>query len=123
VKSRTIRRTTPVHEAASLQRDLRRAEIEPYAWVINQCLSPLSIQDPLLQERQLNEYPCIREVMEEQSQRTVLIPWQKDAPVGKIGLEHLSVKAEIAARRKPRFPTIGLAQLFIPKGYQTVAGG
>ncbi len=85
----TLPEATPVHEAASLQRDLRRAEIEPYAWVINQCLSPLIIHDPLLQERQLHEEPYIREVMEKQSHRTVLIPWQIDPPVGKIGLEHL----------------------------------
>jgi arsenite-transporting ATPase len=41
----TLPEATPVHEAASLQRDLRRAEIEPYAWVINQVLSPLPITD------------------------------------------------------------------------------
>ncbi len=85
----TLPEATPVHEAASLQRDLRRAEIEPYAWVINQCLSPLTIHDPLLKERQLHEQPYIREVMEKQSHRTVLIPWQIEPPVGKIGLEHL----------------------------------
>jgi len=78
-----------VHEAASLQRDIRRAEIEPYAWVINQCLSPLSISDPLLQERQQHEQSYIREVVEKRSHRTVIIPWQIDPPVGKIGLEHL----------------------------------
>ncbi len=85
----TLPEATPVHEAASLQRDLRRAEIEPYAWVINLCLSPLTIHDPLLRERQLHEQPYIREVMEKQSHRTVLIPWQIEPPVGKIGLEHL----------------------------------
>ena len=82
----TLPEATPVHEAASLQRDLRRAEIEPYAWVINQCLSPLTIHDPLLQERKLHEQPYIREVMEKHSHRTVLIPWQMDPPVGKIRL-------------------------------------
>ena len=91
----TLPEATPVHEAASLQRDLRRAEIEPYAWVINQCLSPLAIHDPLLQERQLHEQPYIREVMEKQSHRAVLIPWQIDPPVGKIGLEHLLKNTDI----------------------------
>ncbi len=85
----TLPEATPVHEAASLQRDLRRAEIEPYVWVINQCLSPLSISDPLLQERQLHEQSYIREVVEKQSNRTVIIPWKIDPPVGKIGLEQL----------------------------------
>ena len=92
----TLPEATPVHEAASLQRDLRRAEIEPYAWVINQCLSPLTIHDPLLQERQLHEEPYIREVMEKQSHRTVLIPWQIDPPVGKVGLEHLLQNTELS---------------------------
>ncbi len=85
----TLPEATPVHEAAALQRDLRRAEIEPYAWVINQSLSPLVIHDPLLRERQLHEAPYIREVIEKQAQRTVIIPWQIDPPVGKIGIEHL----------------------------------
>ncbi len=34
----TLAEATPVHEAAALQRDLRRAKIEPFAWVINQSL-------------------------------------------------------------------------------------
>jgi arsenite-transporting ATPase len=42
----TLPEATPVHEAAQLQRDLRRAEIEPYAWVINNCLSPLKRHRP-----------------------------------------------------------------------------
>ena len=97
----TLPEATPVHEAASLQRDLRRAEIEPYAWVINQCLSPLTIHDPLLQERQRHEEPYIREVMEKQSHRTVLIPWQIDPPVGKIGLEHLLQNTDLLLRPLP----------------------
>ena len=92
----TLPEATPVHEAAALQRDLRRAEIEPYAWVINQCLSPLTILDPLLQERKMHEEPYIREVMEKQSHRTVLIPWQIDPPVGKIGLERLLQNTELS---------------------------
>ena len=35
----TLPEATPVHEAASLQRDLLRAGITPFAWVINQSLS------------------------------------------------------------------------------------
>ena len=34
----TLPEATPVHEAARLQNDLRRAGITPYAWVINQSL-------------------------------------------------------------------------------------
>ena len=92
----TLPEATPVHEAASLQRDLRRAEIEPYAWIINQCLSPLTIHDPLLRERQLHEQPYIREVMKKWSHRTVLIPWQIEPPVGKSGLEHLLKNTDLS---------------------------
>ncbi len=43
----TLPEATPVHEAASLQRDLERAQIRPFAWVINQSFSPLSVTDPV----------------------------------------------------------------------------
>src|SRR5678809_1182296 len=40
--------TTPMREAESLQNDLKRAGIVPYALVINQCLSALKgLKDPL----------------------------------------------------------------------------
>ena len=90
----TLPEATPVHEAAQLQRDLRRAEIEPYAWVINQCLSPLTVTDPLLQERQRFEAKFIREVVSEQAIRTALIAWQPEAPVGRAALEHLIMETK-----------------------------
>ena len=63
---------------------------------VPKCLSPLSISDPLLQERQKHEQPYIREVVEKQSHRTVIIPWQIDPPVGKIGLEHLLKNTDLS---------------------------
>ena len=78
----TLPEATPVHEAAQLQCDLRRAEIEPYAWVINNCLSPLKVTDPLLAERQKHEAKYINEVVTEQATRTALIAWQIEPPVG-----------------------------------------
>ena len=78
----TLPEATPVHEAAQLQRDLRRAEIEPYAWVINNCLSPLTVVDRLLVERQHHEARFIREVVNAYAQRTALISWQMEPPVG-----------------------------------------
>ena len=97
----TLPEATPVHEAASLQRDLRRAGIEPYAWVINQCLSPLVVVDPLLQERQRHEQTYLSEVIDEHSHRTAIIPWQVAPPVGKEGLE-LLLKNTTAMSPKPR---------------------
>ena len=91
----TLPEATPVHEAAQLQRDLRRAEIEPYAWVINQCLSPLNVTDPLLIERQRNEARYLQEVVSQQASRTALIPWQIEPPVGRAALNH-AIAAEAA---------------------------
>ncbi len=85
----TLPEATPVHEAAMLQRDLRRAEIEPFAWVINQSLVPLAITDPVLRSRQRTEERYIREVVVEHANRATLIPWQRIAPVGHEALEQL----------------------------------
>jgi len=90
----TLPEATPVHEAAQLQRDLRRAEIEPFAWVINQSLSPLDVTDPLLIERQRNEARYIQEVVSQQARRTALISWQIEPPVGRAALKH-AIAAEV----------------------------
>lgn len=85
----TLPEATPVHEAAQLQRDLRRAEIEPYAWVINQSLSPLAVSDPVLMSRQEHERKYICEVANEHAARTVLVSWQAEPPVGVAALQKL----------------------------------
>ncbi len=69
----TLPEATPVHEAAALQRDLARAEITPFAWVLNQCLTPLSVSDPVLRQRRANEARYLREVSQ-LSARVALIP-------------------------------------------------
>ena len=85
----TLPEATPVHEAAQLQRDLRRAEIEPYAWIINQSLAPLPVIDPVLKSRQAAERAFIREVVSEHAARVALVPWQPEPPVGRSGLHQL----------------------------------
>jgi arsenite-transporting ATPase len=47
----TLPETTPVSEASALQGDLRRAKIEPYAWVINRTFAGSGTKDPLLLSR------------------------------------------------------------------------
>ncbi len=86
----TLPEATPVHEAAQLQRDLRRAEIEPYAWIINQSLAPLTVTDRGLRRRQRHEARYISEVETEHARRTALVAWQIDPPVGYARLQHLS---------------------------------
>lgn len=93
----TLPEATPVHEAAQLQRDLRRAQIEPYAWIINNCLSPLHVTDPLLVERQQHEAKYIHEVVTEHATRTALIAWQIEPPVGPEKLKR-ALQAEVTVR-------------------------
>lgn len=85
----TLPEATPVHEAATLQEDLRRAQIEPFAWVINQSFIDCGSRDPMLVARGLNELPCIREVSGQLSNRTTLVPWVPEEPIGPKGLSQL----------------------------------
>jgi arsenite-transporting ATPase len=64
---------TPVHEAAQLQNDLRRAGIEPFAWIANQSLSPLHVTDPVLLARRAQEKRYLDEIENELSSNPVLI--------------------------------------------------
>jgi len=80
---------TPVHEAAMLQADLRRAQIEPFAWVINQSFAGSGSQDPLLVARGRGEVQYIREVVEKLSKRTALVPWVREEPAGPEKLQQL----------------------------------
>jgi len=85
----TLPEATPVQEAHQLQRDLRRAEIDPYAWIINQSFAPLDSLDPLLQQRRLQELQFIAEVQSSLAPRTALIPWQSETPAGIAGLRRM----------------------------------
>ena len=85
----TVPEATPVHEAAALQADLRRAQIEPFAWVINQSFAESGSRDPLLVARGNGEVPFIREVVEQQSKRTALVPWVTEEPAGPERLQQL----------------------------------
>lgn len=85
----TLPEATPVHEAAALQEDLRRAKIEPFAWVINQSLVNADTSEPLLKARGLGEVRFINEVAERFSSRTALVPWLEKEPVGPRNLQQL----------------------------------
>jgi arsenite-transporting ATPase len=85
----TLPEPTPVHEAAALQADLRRAQIEPFAWVINQSFARTMTRDPLLRARGEAERPFIQEVIRDLARRTVIVPWVPDEPVGPAKLQQL----------------------------------
>ncbi len=91
----TLPEATPVHEAARLQQDLRRAQIDPFAWVINQSLVPLPATDPTLRRRQHNELPFIDEVQSNLATRMALVPWQSETPTGVAGLRRV-VNSEVS---------------------------
>jgi len=78
----TLPEITPVQEAAELQEDLRRAGLEPYAWVINNSLAATRATDPILASRASAEIEQIRRVTDGLATRVVLIPWSIDPPVG-----------------------------------------
>ena len=61
----TLPETTPVLEAAHLQDDLRRAGIEPWAWIVNASLAAAETQHPLLVRRAAFEHAQIAEVRDE----------------------------------------------------------
>jgi arsenite-transporting ATPase len=78
----TLPEATPVHEAAALQEDLRRARIEPFAWIVNQSFAEAGSADPLLEARAHNECPFIHEVVEQLANRVAIVPWVPEEPVG-----------------------------------------
>ena len=82
--------TTPVSEAASLQQDLRRAEIEPWAWVVNRAMAQTGTADPLLQRRILSEAVQIARIRQGLAKRLYLLPFCPDPPVGVARLMALS---------------------------------
>ncbi|GAO01265.1 arsenical pump-driving ATPase [Anaeromyxobacter sp. PSR-1] len=89
----TLAEATPVHEAAALQADLRRAEIAPFAWVVNQSLAPVETADPVLGARRESELAFIEEIRDRHATRTVLVPWMPEAPSGVEGLRTLTASA------------------------------
>ena len=77
----TLPETTPVLEAEALQADLRRAGIEPWAWVVNASLAAAGPTDPLLVARAAAEEPHIDRV-ESKNPRMAVIPWLTEEPIG-----------------------------------------
>ncbi|TDP81291.1 arsenite efflux ATP-binding protein ArsA [Aquabacterium commune] len=92
----TLPEVTPVSQAAALQDDLRRAHIEPYAWVVNKSILASGTRDPLLQARLDGERRQMARLAGGLAQRTFAVPWLAQAPVGLAGLDGL-----LATKRRP----------------------
>lgn len=78
----TLAETTPVLEAASLQADLRRAGVEPWAWIINNSVAAAHPRSPLLRQRARNELGEIEAVANRHAHRYAVVPLLKEEPVG-----------------------------------------
>ena len=91
----TLAETTPVLEAANLQSDLRRAGIEPWAWIINNSVAATPVTSPLLRRRAHNELREIESVVTQHARRYAIVPLLQDEPVGVARL------LQLAGRREP----------------------
>ncbi len=92
----TLPEATPVSQGAALQEDLRRARIEPYAWLLNKSVLGSGTQDPLLQARVSQERHQIDRVRAGLATRLFALPWLAVPPTGLAELSAL-VHAEDAA--------------------------
>ncbi len=72
----TLPEMTPVQEARQLERDLERAGISPYAWIITQSLAPVKVYDSLLKARRQGEFRYIRQVVTQYSKNVFLDAWR-----------------------------------------------
>lgn len=86
----TLPEVTPVSQAAALQDDLRRAHIEPWAWVINKSVAATGTSDPLLQARLVGEQQQAARIANGLAQRTYVLPWLVTPPVGVAALGQLA---------------------------------
>jgi len=86
----TLPETTPVLEAAALQEDLRRARIEPWAWVVNASLAAAGPCEPLLVARARSEQSQIQKVRDGLAKRMALSPWLLEEPIGPDRLRELT---------------------------------
>ncbi|WLH15059.1 arsenical pump-driving ATPase [Pseudomonas hefeiensis] len=91
----TLAETTPVLEAAGLQDDLRRAGIEPWAWIINNSIAAATTHSPLLLQRAANERHEIAAVANVHARRYALVPLLKQEPVGIHNLRALTHREEV----------------------------
>ena len=86
----TLPEVTPVSQAAALQEDLRRARIEPYAWVLNKSVLAAGTRDPLLAARLAGERQQIRRMAAGLAQRLFTVPWLTVPPIGVSELNKLA---------------------------------
>jgi arsenite-transporting ATPase len=85
----TLPEVTPVSQAAALQDDLRRASIEPYAWVLNKSLLAAGTRDPLLAAHLAGERKQVARMADGLARRLFTVPWLAVPPIGVAELSKL----------------------------------
>ena len=85
----TLPEVTPVSQAAALQDDLRRAGIEPYAWLLNKSVAAAGTHDPLLAARLAGERKQLQRMSAGLAKRIFILPWLACPPIGFIELSKL----------------------------------
>ena len=93
----TLPETTPVLQAEALQEDLRRAQIEPFAWVINKSILATGTHDPLLQARLTGEAKQMTRVENDLAKKAYVLPWLAHPPIGVDALGKLVAKFDGAS--------------------------
>jgi len=89
----TLPEATPVLQAAALQEDLRRAQIEPYAWVMNRSVLAAGTQDPLLLARLEGEAQQMKKIQQGLAKKIFVIPFLTTPPVGLQALRQLGCES------------------------------
>ncbi|MCH6230022.1 arsenical pump-driving ATPase [Microbacterium sp. CFH 31415] len=85
----TLAETTPVLESASLQDDLQRAGIHPWAWVVNNSIAAAQPESAFLRVRARNEVAQIARVRE-LADRVAIVPLLAEEPIGVARLSALT---------------------------------
>jgi len=93
----TLAETTPVLEAANLQADLRRAGIEPWAWIVNNSVAAARPVSPLLRQRAHNERAEVDAVTRLHARRHAVVPLLQQEPVGMERLLEMSATVTAVA--------------------------
>ena len=88
----TLAEPTPVSEAAQLQADLRRAGIEPFAWVVNSSFAATGSRSAPWGEDG-GRAGADRQVRREYADRIAIVPWMTEPPVGPKQLLALAERA------------------------------
>ncbi|WP_157263871.1 hypothetical protein [Azohydromonas aeria] len=70
-----LRENTSVSEPAALRQELRRLQIEPFAWVINGSLAASGTTSPVLAGRIAVERVKMQRVTARLAPRTFVVPW------------------------------------------------